>query len=199
MANDSFVDILIAKWLDANRALQEARPQDPIFLQLCNSIEHIEGLLHERGLILINNQWAYPVSGLDTKHIECYMDPRIEVFTSDFSIKKMNGKIVADFAFADVEKLRPEFERHRVMIPDANIFKWLITSHSLPVFEGPYLLQNGRFYYRESWQSQGEIHTIPDQDNFLGRIRLVTANTESSPLDGNRFIYERRPPRKYAK
>ncbi|MCR5572854.1 MAG: hypothetical protein K6F57_03725 [Candidatus Saccharibacteria bacterium] len=192
MANDSFVDILVTKWLDANRALQEARPQDPTFLQLCNSIERIEGLLHERGLILINSQWAYPISGLDAKHIECYRDPRVEVFTSDFSIKKMNDKIVADFTFADAEKLRPEFERHRVMIPDANIFRWLITSRSLPRFDGPYLLQNSQFYYRQSWQSQGEIHTIPDQDNFLCKIRLVTTNTESSPVDRN--IVYRRPP-----
>ena len=192
MANDSFVDILVTKWLDANRALQEARPQDPTFLQLCNSIERIESLLHERGLILINNQWAYPISGLGTKHIECYRDPRIEVFTSDFSIKKMNGKIVADFTFADVEKLRPEFERHHVMIPDANIFRWLATSYSLPNFDGPYLLQNGLFYYRQSWQSEGEIHAIPDRDNFLCRIRLVTTSTESSPV--NKDIAYRRPP-----
>jgi len=194
MANDSFVDILIAKWLDANRALQEARPQDSVFLQICNSIERIESLLHERGLILINNQWAYPVSGLDTKHIECYRDPRIEVYTSDFAIKKMNGKIVTHFTRADIEKLRPEFERHHVVVPDRNIFRWLITSLSMPILYGPYILQDG-FYYREEGCRSGDFRSIPNRDDVLYKIRLVTANTESSPVDTNKSYYDRRPPR----
>jgi len=183
MANDSFVDILVSKWLDANRALSTVQPQDTVFLQICNSIKSIESLLHDRGYILINNQWAYPISGLGTTQILSRENPKIEIFTDDLALEKMNGKIITEFTLAEAQRLRPELANYHATIPDANMLKWITVSRGVSSRpDGIYINQNG-YYSRLDPNHYGIYYYSKTYlgDDALGKIRLVTTDTESQP------------------
>ncbi|MCR5572853.1 MAG: hypothetical protein K6F57_03720 [Candidatus Saccharibacteria bacterium] len=183
MVNDSFVDILVSKWLDANRTLSAVQPQDAVFLQICDSIKSIESLLHDRGYILINNQWAYPISGLGTTQILSSENPKIKIFTDDLALEKMNGKIITKFTLAEAQRLRPELANYHATIPDANMLKWINISQNVSLCpNGVYINQNG--YYSHLGLSHYRFYCYSKTylgDDASGKIRLVTTDTESQP------------------